>query len=118
MRAKFNLLINRLFKSCPELIVQSAKFLGQHAVALLAAQLVFWNLSAALLWRTLERYGKDFRPASSKKVPSVEKSLVTTACGCSAIVASISELRSLHGTRTSRGRRRQEEWMTSKGTYL
>jgi membrane-associated phospholipid phosphatase len=54
------MLIGSLLKSCPELIVQSAQFLGEHATALVAALLGFWILFAALLWRTLDRHADDF----------------------------------------------------------
>jgi membrane-associated phospholipid phosphatase len=54
------MLIGSLLKSCPELTVQSAQFLGEHAIALVAALLVFWILFAALLWRTLDRHADDF----------------------------------------------------------
>jgi membrane-associated phospholipid phosphatase len=54
------MLIESLLKSCPELIVQSAQFLGEHATALVAALVVFWILFAALLWRTFDRRADDF----------------------------------------------------------
>jgi hypothetical protein len=53
------MLVGSVLKSCPELIVQSAQFLGEHAIALVAALLVFWILFAALLWRTLDRHADE-----------------------------------------------------------
>jgi membrane-associated phospholipid phosphatase len=42
-------------------IVQLAQFLGEHAIVLVAALLVFCILFAAILWLTLDRYADDFR---------------------------------------------------------
>jgi len=53
-------MIGSLLKSRPELILQSAQFLGEHAIALVAALLVFWILFAALLWRTVDRHADNF----------------------------------------------------------
>jgi membrane-associated phospholipid phosphatase len=55
-------------KSPPELIVQSAQFLGEHVIVLAATLLVFSVGFAALLWRTLDRHADDFWDGINKLV--------------------------------------------------